>query len=567
MDWRWLLLPLGMSTMQTASGAWLGICGNHPPSATARMLSDYLSPQQQHKGLLLDSAPLPDCAAVEIPFAHESVVAGRLVSPAFGTALSSGLVLIGNFAGQQFHISDIAPAAQQERLETIPLDVELSSRSDVMSFGAEERASALLSTDGITLACGAGHRAAGMVLRLPFRGLARAIPLSVSISYTANGMFEAGLSDLQRSSKGNPLALAKLFAGTATVQIDIPRQSLHADQVESFTFSCPLQAARLELRSLQIKPKAGHAGSPPRASWVWQAEKWMESPESLLDRYSKAGIGTLFVTVPIDPQQQTVRQPQALEAFVSAATKRGIKIWSVVGDPGMVMEDERALLARYPAAYTRYNANVPADAQLGGIQFDIEPYLNAGYALNPAVWFEAYLDALQRLKQASTLPIEVDVPFWWADQQTSKGPLMERLATVVDGVTVMNYRTDPVQIRSLAQPFLDWGTQHRRTVRIALESGPIGDEIQRHYVPADSGDLALVTVGSNLVLLELDQMQSVPPSSTARMFQFTHATPVPGSSTTFAGRRDVLLGLLPELETSWGAWPSFAGMALHEFSP
>ena len=567
MDWRWLLLPLGMSTIQTASGAWMGICDTHPPSATARMLSDYLSPQQRHTALFLDSAPLPDCTAVEIPFAHESVVAGRLVSQTTGAALSSGLVLTGNFAGQQFQISDIAPAAQQERLETIPLDVELSSRSDVKSFGAEERASASHGAGGTTLECSAGHRAAGMVLHLPFRGLAHAIPLSVSISYAANGMFEVGLSDSQRTSKGNPLTLGKLSAGTATVQIDIPRRDLQADQIESFTFSCPQQAARFELTSLQIKPKARPAAPMPRASWIWQAEKWMESPESLLDRYSKAGIGTLFVTVPVNTQQQTVQQPQTLEAFVRAATQRGIKIWPVVGDPGMVMESERALLASYPAAYARYNANVPADARLGGIQFDIEPYLNPGYALDPSAWFEAYLATLQQLKQASALPIEVDVPFWWAGQQTAKGPLMERLATVVDGVTVMNYRTDPVQIRSLAQPFLDWGTQHRRTVRIALESGPIGDEMQRHYVPADSGDLALVTVGSNLVLLELDQMQSVPPSSTARMFQFTHATPVPGSSTTFAGRRDALLGLLPELETSWSAWPSFAGMALHEFLP
>jgi len=49
---------------------------------------------------------------------------------------------------------------------------------------------------------------------------------------------------------------------------------------------------------------------------------------------------------------------------------------------------------------------------------------------------------LRQLRQASALPIEVDVPFWWADQQTANGPLMDRLAAVVDGVTVMNYRTD-----------------------------------------------------------------------------------------------------------------------------
>jgi len=62
------------------------------------------------------------------------------------------------------------------------------------------------------------------------------------------------------------------------------------------------------------------------------------------------------VTVPINTQEASVEHAHELEAFVSAATKRGVNIWAVVGDPGAVIESERAVFARYPVAYARYNS-------------------------------------------------------------------------------------------------------------------------------------------------------------------------------------------------------------------
>ena len=554
--------------MHTASGAWLGICNSNPPRATARLLAEYASPKKERTALFVDTAPLPDCSTVELPFPQESVLSGRLVSSASGTALKAGFALTGSLVGQQFQISDIVADVEKDEVNTIPLDVELIEQFDISAFGVEGRASASRGNERITLECGAGHRTAGMVLRMPFHGLPHAIPMSVSVTYFANGIFETGLSDTRRALKGDPLALVRLRAATASMQIDIPRRGLDSGLVKSFTIACPRQAARFELTSLKIKPKIERPVVASRASWIWQPDKWVNSPELLLEKFAEAGIGTLFITVPINTQEEAVEHPHELEAFVNAATKRGVKIWAVVGDPGAVIESERAVFAHYPVAYARYNSNVPVAAQLSGIQFDIEPYLNAGYALDPAPWYEAYLDTLRQLRQASALPIEVDVPFWWADQQTANGPLMDRLASVVDGVTVMNYRTAPAQIKHLAQPFLEWGVRQHRAVRIALESGPIPDEEQRHYQPARSGEVALVAIGSNQVLLEFDRMQSFPESSsTTQTFQLSHATPIPGSATTFAGQRDALLKLLPELEKLWSAWPSFAGTALHEFEP
>ena len=495
-------------------------------------------------------------------------MAGRLVSPGVAAALAPGFALTGLASEQPFRASEIVPRDEGHDVTTIPVGVELKDELAARAFGVENRAVALRENGRITLDCAAGRSAAGMVLRMPYRGLPRAIALVASVGYAANGEFEWGLSDARRAASGDPLPLATLPAATATSVIDLPHAGLDVSSIESITIACPREVARLELRSLKVEPKTARARAPSRALWAWQPDAWMQMPEALLEKLAKAGADTLFMTVPVDLHAGVVEQPSALEVFVEAARRRGVRVWAVVGDPGAVIETERAAFARLAAAYARYNRGVRAEARLAGVQFDIEPYLNAGYALDPAAWHEAYLATLRQLRRVADLPVDVVVPYWWADRQTSGGRLIEQLATVVDSVTVMGYRTEPVQIKRIAQPFLEWGVRHMRAVRIALESGPIPDEVQQHYRPARSGEAALIAIGPHHVMLEFDGVLSFPASSpVVQMFLHSHVTPVPGSGVTFAGRRDALLTLLPELERLWGAWPAFAGTALHEFEP
>jgi hypothetical protein len=569
MNWRFFLfLPLSVGAVQSASGAWLGVCNGELRNPTAKLLAEYVSPQKLHTALLLDTAPLPDCAALELPFAPEAVITGRLISSGLNSSMVSGFALTGRMQEQQFHISEIVPYFEKDDTSSIPLGVELIDQLGVRAFGVEGRASATLNNRRITLDCTAGNHAAGMILRMPYRGLPHTIPMSIPVSYKTNGEFEFGLSDTWRTSVGDPLTLLKLSAATTTLQIDVPNRGLDLDRVESFTVACPMHAAKFELGALKIEPKTMRPPLASRALWIWQSDAWMQSPEALLNKLPKAQVDTLYVNVPIDVPHGKVAHPHELEIFVNAATQQGVRIWAVVGDPGAVIESERAVFARYPVAYADYNSTVPVTAQLTGVQFDIEPYLNPGYSLDPAAWYEAYLETLRQLKHDSTLPIDIALPYWWANQQTSGGGLMDRLAPFVDSVTVMNYRTDPIQIKRFAQPLLEWGVKYHRSVRIALESGPIPDEVQHHFHPASPGEIALISISSHHVMLEFDRALSISkPDPTVRTFHFSHVTPIPGSSTTFAGRHDALLKLLPELERQWSAWPSFSGSALHEFEP
>jgi hypothetical protein len=124
----------------------------------------------------------------------------------------------------------------------------------------------------------------------------------------------------------------------------------------------------------------------------------------------------------------------------------------------------------------------------------------------------------------------------------------------------MDYRTDPDQIRRLAEPFLAWGEKWRKPVHIALESLHISDEERRHFVRGESGELWLLDMGDFTFLLLSEQKQSFPDMTA---FRFAYSTRWEAGGTTFYGNRDRLLELLPALEAGFKSWPSFAGIALH----
>ncbi|HWI35525.1 MAG TPA: hypothetical protein VNU64_03640 [Burkholderiales bacterium] len=484
------------------------------------------------------------CAAVMLPESLGSVLAAYPLSEDTAARIEDGFALNGDEV--------IPPHDPAARLQ-IPIGVGLLPRATAMSFGSEGRAQVEQRDGRLVLDCAAGSQPAGVLIRLAGRGLPQGAALSASARFQSTGNFGLGASDTRRSKAGDPLPLGTLSARP----LELPA-TLDWNTLESFTVSCPSRAGRLELSELAIQPN-GKRPAPRRALWARPAQSWMNDAAALLAKAERAGADTLFVTVPV--MEGSVEQPQRLAEFVSAANARRVAIWAVLGDPRAVTPDGQAQLSKVAAAFDAYNRSAAPAAKLAGVQYDIQPYLNPGYAAAPEAWQEAYLATLQELRQQAALPVDVAIPFWWNDPA-----LLEPLAEYVDSITVMDYRTDPLAIRSLAQPFLDWGAQHGRRVRIALEYGPIPDRTHRHYRPAQEGDVALVSASGTPALVKLaERRPAAPPIE--RVYQQSHDTIAPGRNITFAGQREALLKITTELEQLWSAWPGFAGIALHGFEP
>lgn len=88
----------------------------------------------------------------------------------------------------------------------------------------------------------------------------------------------------------------------------------------------------------------------------------------------------------------------------------------------------------------------------------------------------------------------------------------------------------------------------------------MADETRRHYYSADRAELWQLTVAGRDILLLLDQPASL---EQARGFKFQRTSVFLGSSVSFSGRKPELMALLPQLESRFKGWTSFAGMALH----
>ena len=377
--------------------------------------------------------------------------------------------------------------------------------------------------------------------------------------YSGKGQFTWQAADAAGAARESALDMGQLSAkgGAGSTRLALPA-ALDRGNWRHFVLACPAAGGSLALDSLGLEPDAPSAA--PRSTWIWDRSAWLERGEELLDWAARERIGELFIVVPLEGGR--IKDPELLSAFVRRAGQRDVKISAVEGDPHMVLPGERAATAARARAYAAYNAALEPAARLRSIQFDIEPYLLPEHVLPAARLDAEYVATLAALREAAGgMPLEFVVPFWWGERQA----LLDGLARYADAVSVMDYRTDPEQILAFAIPFLDWGAASGKRVRIALEAGPLPFETQRRYRRAPIGaasDMLLFTIDGQQVAVLLLQPLAHP---RAVPYQLVGSRPIDGSATSFHKNKDALRALLPRLEADFGAWPGFAGIALHEW--
>ncbi|WP_220810147.1 hypothetical protein [Noviherbaspirillum aridicola] len=511
---------------------------------------------------------LPDGGARRVFVSGEESIAGcrsmRLPVPLESIAglrpLASGdpgetLFLHGPADGQGSEIESVSAAGSDSPPggRTMPLREDLLAHLRLQTFGSEERAQAELADGRLRLHCGAGGKPAGVILRGPWAATrARA---DIVLQASGNGRFALQVLDEAAAARGEAHALGAFDAGApARHAISLPPTRYDPAAWQGFVLVCPPDAASLQVDALRVMPRAGDVAG--RSAWVWDARAWRERPQEVFAHAQRHALRTLFVSVPV--REGRVDDPQALAAFIRRAGALGLSVWSVDGDAQMVLPQEHAPSAARVRAYADYNRSVEAAARLQGAQFDVEHYLLPGYELDAQAWDRRYLELARALHEAAGgLPLEFVMPFWWADKQA----LLQGLAPLASGLTVMDYRTRREEILALAQPFLDWGVRHGRRVRIALEAGPVAPERQHRFTRAGSGELWLLDFERTPVLLLLTAPR---PNPGGIAYRRVSSRILDGSATTFHGDPGRLLRMLPELEGELSAWTSFGGIALHE---
>lgn len=472
------------------------------------------------------------------------------------TILLQGVEKDGRFEISEHTLPASTPAP--EAPGAMPLGANLLEGMTARAFGVEERASATLQDGRLRIVCRPGTRPAGVVLQGPWY-LPRA-NVVLQAAFSGAGRFTWQAADARLAAREGAVDLGVVAAAN---KVDNARLALapNLDRASwrQFTVLCPQEGGTLAVDALTLEPAAVASNRPPRSTWAWDRSEWRERGDALIDWAAGQGLGEVFVTVPL--LEGRVAEPEALAAFVRRAGARGIAVTAVEGDPHMVLPDQHAPSSARARAYAAYNAGAEPAARLTGMQFDVEPYLLPATVLDPAQRDRRFLELAAALRQASgSMTLEFVVPFWW----DAKRELLRELARHADGLAVMDYRTDPGQIQRFAAPFLDWGVEHGKRVRIALEAGPIAAEEQRRYrrvEPGAKGDLLLTEHEGRQVLVLLRAPGAY---SKGRMYALGCSRIIDGSATTFNRDKAAMMRLLPQLETVFGAWKSFNGMALHE---
>ena len=444
------------------------------------------------------------------------------------------------------------PGAVPQR-RPVPLRTNLLLEARVRPFGVEERVRVEHADGKLRLTCGAGQRAAGVLIDGPWQ-----LPLAdlrLTARYSAGAAFSLQAADEASTARETSHLVGDLDASKREAALALPA-ALDRAGWRQFVLLCPSNAATLTLDALALEPVPGKP--QPRASWIWERAAWRDAPDALLAWAKRESIRELFIVVTLDGAR--VREPVRLAAFVRRARQAGIAVTAVEGDPHMVLPSQRTATVDRVRAYAAYNRAAQPEERLRAMQFDVEPYLLDDAVLDPKQRDREYLAMARALHAAAAgMPLEFVVPFWWWD----KRELLDGLAAASDGLAVMDYRTDPDQIVRFAVPFLDWGQRHGKRVHIALEAGRVAPELQRRYVRTDTdeaGSLLLAQAGETPVLVLLRQ-----PVKTAAgaLYRLSGERTLDGSATSFQSDRARLRSLLPGLERDFSAWSSFGGIALH----
>ncbi len=613
----WLQVCAATGTAAGAAGAAAAAATpGAAPGTSAAAPTPSSTDSAPSAALLLPGAPalrvragarLEGCPGIALPVAPGQIAAVRPADPA-DRVMAARTILLYRPEGATAHgaakfgaVETVLPpaavtaATPANAARTLPpLRRNLLEQLQWRPYGVEERVQATVRDGRLTVQCRAGGKPAGLLLTAPWNMPQAALALGVH--YRADAAFTLSLADAAASHAEHALELGLLGPSGPSgpsapsmppgstrpaAEVGDPTQSGDAvlplpatgwdpAQWRHFVLACPAGAATLALDRLQLLPLppavAATAAAWPRATWVWRAQDWIADPAAVLARAQRQGMRALFITVPT--QGATVPQPARLAAFARRAAAAGMALWAVEGDPHMALPEQHAATVARVRAIAAYNRGVEPAARLHGVQFDIEPYLIDGYGMTAPRIDRAYAQLLAQLKAAAgALPLDFVVPFWWRGNDT----VLDALAQAASVVTVMDYRTDEEQVQSFAMPFLDWGVRHRVGVRIALEAGTIAPERQHRYVRADREPAQLWAIplaprGSGLaapldVLVLLKQPLAGLPGAG---FRYSGNRLLDGSATTFQRQPERLRALLPQLERDFSAWPSFAGMAVHE---
>jgi hypothetical protein len=534
---------IGLPWSSGSEGSWIGLCADSLATPTARKRVPVTGDSGKRQALVIGDSAITGCTGTPIALGEHAVLwAGLSSGPN-----TEGVDLIGRDRNGAFDVDE------QISLPAPPEPAEAGGPDPTRwrAFGAESRATATVANGSWSLSCSPGTRPAGAVLRL--KDVVRGDTV-LRLEYTARGTFELLAADSAMHAAERAVRIGTIDASKTVSWFTLPPAVVSGHGGRAITIACP--AVRADIHLARVLPLARRP-AVVHGTWFWSSKVWRDDPNQIFDAQQRLGLTTVYVGPPAVDDSSSL---QRFDRFVRAARARGLHVWPVLGDPRHATDRGRDNLLREVAALAAYAAKAPNEADVSGLQLDIEPYLIPGTGGSPAAWIKGYRATIEAVRRAWPYSLDVVVPFWWS-RPAIWPALQPTFAPMHDvSVTVMDYRTTAREASQRAAPFLAWGAATGHRVHVALEMGPLPDNDYVRYAPAAAGRLWEVPVGTRRALILVDRAGT--PTQGRALAEVFRRT-ISGGATSFRGDWDAFFTVAELVSADFGANPMFGGITVH----
>ena len=231
----------------------------------------------------------------------------------------------------------------------------------------------------------------------------------------------------------------------------------------------------------------------PRGTWVWSKASWFEpsARDTLFIFLKQHGLSVILVQIHTDYSGAKAKllYSEQLSALLQQASREGVAVHALDGDPGFVYAPGREKLAAQIEAINEFNSTLPVNARFVGVHYDIEPYLLPEWRkdwdsrLDVCTNYLTTLEVLSHAARAHGLEFSVDIPPWFATSDKLKpfemrgqpGTLLDHVAHVVDWFGIMAYRnhaSGPDSILSVSEGNINVMEKLGKKAWIGVETGP-----------------------------------------------------------------------------------------------
>ncbi len=209
-----------------------------------------------------------------------------------------------------------------------------------------------------------------------------------------------------------------------------------------------------------------------KATWIWDVSKIEEDPEQAVSFLKDEKVNLVYIHIDFE----TFR-PGPYRSFIQHASKEGIDVYALGGDPNWALIKNRDSLDHFVSIVHDYNNTVGEDQKFAGVHVDIEPYLlsqwkeDADNVINQ--WMMNTVHLIREAKEQDHLQVSGDFPFWIHEKKVpyKDQTLSEWMIEHYDSMTLMAYRNKsegPNGIQSISKPIVNEASKEGKSVIVGV---------------------------------------------------------------------------------------------------